>query len=193
MRTAGSSTRRTATNTPSVHIKPFPKRFYALGDDDYMPRRRQTSWELELQSSASYWCLYNIIIQSESHASFPLDHDRSFHLDRNTNGTSNPSSKVMSTKNLDNDPTIMQKLNKQNHRVCHPDRSHSDTQHSLSSSSSSSAGGRADGISWISRRVWSVDCSVPSWWCCWSTQAGVKPPSSWDGLEGVEDAAAADE
>lgn len=99
----------------------------------------------------------------------------------------------MSTKNLDNDPTIMQKLNKQNPKVCHSDHSHSDTKHSLSSSSSSSTGGRADGISWISRRVWSVECNVPSWCCCWLTQLGVKPPSSWDGLEGVGDDAAADE
>lgn len=55
----------------------------------------------------------------------------------------------------------------------------------LRSSSSSSTGGRAEGISWISRRVCSVDWRVPSWCSCWLTQEGVKPPSSWDRLEGV--------
>lgn len=64
------------------------------------------------------------------------------------------------------------------------------TQHSLVSvnllsSSSSSAGGRAEGISWISRRVCSVVWRFPSWCSCWLTQEEVKPPSSWDRLEGV--------
>lgn len=66
------------------------------------------------------------------------------------------------------------------------------TRHSLSSSSSSSGGGLADGISWISRRLCSVDCSVPSWCCCWLSQPDVKPPSSWDGLEGLGGETAAD-
>lgn len=46
------------------------------------------------------------------------------------------------------------------------------------SSSSSTGGGRAEGISWISRLLSSVDCIGPSWCCWWSTHAGVKPPSS---------------
>lgn len=55
------------------------------------------------------------------------------------------------------------------------------------SSSSSSAAGRAEGISWISRRLCSVDWRVPSWCSCWFTQEEVKPPSSWDRVEGVGD------
>lgn len=50
------------------------------------------------------------------------------------------------------------------------------------SSSSSSGGGRAEGISWISRRVSSVDWRFPSWCSCWLTQEAVKPPSSWEGV-----------
>ncbi len=46
------------------------------------------------------------------------------------------------------------------------------------SSSSSTGGGRAEGISWISRLLSSVDCMGPSWCCCWLTHECVKPPSS---------------
>lgn len=62
---------------------------------------------------------------------------------------------------------------------------------SLSSSSSSLLGsGRALGISWISRRLCSVDWSAPIWCCCWLSQLVVKPPSSWDRLDGLRQAAA---
>lgn len=56
------------------------------------------------------------------------------------------------------------------------------------SSSSSSTGGRADAICWISLLESSVDWSGPSRCSCWLTQEELKPPSSCDGLEG--DAAA---
>lgn len=52
-------------------------------------------------------------------------------------------------------------------------------------SSSSSAGGRAEGICWISRRVSSLVCSGPSCCSCCPTQVEVKPPSSSPGLVGV--------